>query len=184
MPLRAVVVAWVAAAGTSAPCQPEAGIRSPADREHGVAAIGMAAIGTTGAAIGVIIIIIIIMTSSSSAASAFRSGAGDILTAMAMATHTDMATVTATHTDTDTIITITAPRVTDMATGVGTGVTRWILFLVLSQAALSVLPAKRCRRFSWQRLIFPQQLRWKAPLFSRPLCTNCFDNPWRKSRSP
>src|SRR6266480_2005912 len=104
MPVRAVVVAWVAAAGTSAPCQPEAGIRSPADREHGVAATGMAAIGTTGAGIGVIIIII--MTSSSSAASAFRSGAGDILTAMAMATHTDMAT----------IITITATRVTDMAT--------------------------------------------------------------------
>src|SRR6266496_977108 len=93
MPVRAVVVAWVAAAGTSAPCQPEAAIRSPADREHGVAAtgmaaIGMAAIGTTGAAIGVIIIIIIIMTSSSSAASAFRSGAGDILTDMAMAVAT------------------------------------------------------------------------------------------------
>src|SRR6266480_974628 len=132
MPVRAVVVAWVAAAGTSAPCQPEAGIRSPADREHGVAAtgmaaIGMAAIGTTGAAIGVIIIIIIIMTSSSSAASAFRSGAGDILTAMAMATHTDMATVTATHTDTDTIITITATRVTDMATAVATGVSLRLL---------------------------------------------------------
>src|SRR6266487_1109175 len=119
MPLRAVVVAWVAAAGTSAPCQPEAGIRSPADREHGVAAIGMAAIGTTGAAIGVIIIIIIIMTSSSSAASAFRSGAGAILT--------DMATVTATHTDTDTIITITATRVTDMATAVATGVSLRLL---------------------------------------------------------
>src|SRR6266480_6981844 len=127
MPVRAVVVAWVAAAGTSAPCQPEAGIRSPADREHGVAATGMAAIGTTGAAIGVIIIIIIIMTSSSSAASAFRSGAGDILTAMAMATHTDMATVTATHTDTDTIITITATRVTDMATAVATGVSLRLL---------------------------------------------------------
>src|SRR6266516_3657799 len=127
MPVRAVVVAWVAAAGTSAPCQPEAGIRSPADREHGMAAIGMAAIGTTGAAIGVIIIIIIIMTSSSSAASAFRSGAGDILTAMAMATHTDMATVTATHTDTDTIITITATRVTDMATAVATGVSLRLL---------------------------------------------------------
>src|SRR6266513_572569 len=128
MPLRAVVVAWVAAAGagTSAPCQREAGLRSPADREHGVAATGMAAIGTTGAAIGVIIIIII-MTSSSSAASAFRSGAGDILTAMAMATHTDMATVTATHTDTDTIITITATRVTDMATAVATGVSLRLL---------------------------------------------------------
>src|SRR6266480_3997695 len=117
MPVRAVVVAWVAAAGTSAPCQPEAGIRSPADREHGVAATGMAALGTTGAAIGVIIIIIIIMTSSSSAASAFRSGAGDIL----------MATVTATHTDTDTIITITATRVTDMATAVATGVSLRLL---------------------------------------------------------
>jgi hypothetical protein len=100
----------------------EIGVAAIGVATTGTEATGVAAIGTTGAAIGTATTTMTIMTSSSSAASAFRSGAGDIRTAiMAMATHTDMATVMVTltatamaTTDTDTI---TASPVTDTAMG-------------------------------------------------------------------